>query len=309
MAGYDAARVYLARWARIVAEEGERARRSEMRFTGGGLDEDSSGGDVSAESGETATGGPFEVLASTYRVPRPRSTRVQGSQPIVQSEWEAWFDESGRLLLTAEEAKRRIFQRGLVAEARRQAWPFLLNVYPWESSRRGREEIYESKKVEYERLKSQWYGRAEVTSQEAFVDEHHRIHIDCLRTDRSQPMFTAPAPTSTTGSSSSPGSDSKLADMNVQMAASTLNTALRGDAGGQPDTNYHVEKLVEILLTYNVWETELGYVQGMSDLCSPLYVVLEGDETLVFWCFVNLMEERMVRLYPSEFFYLSLPSC
>jgi TBC1 domain family member 15 len=36
-----------------------------------------------------------------------------------------------------------------------------------------------------------------------------------------------------------------------------------------------------------------GYVQGMSDLCSPLYVVMKGDEVMTFWCFVALME-RMV---------------
>ena len=89
-------------------------------------------------------------------------------------------------------------------------------------------------------------------------------------------------------------SGKSLADMyNAQLAASTIDTALRGGGSGQPASNYHTQKLIEILLTYNVWETELGYVQGMSDLCSPLYIVLEGDETLVFWSFVNLMEERM----------------
>jgi len=33
-----------------------------------------------------------------------------------------------------------------------------------------------------------------------------------------------------------------------------------------------------------------GYVQGMSDLCAPLYVVFKGDEVMTFWCFVKLME-------------------
>ena len=33
----------------------------------------------------------------------------------------------------------------------------------------------------------------------------------------------------------------------------------------------------------------------MSDLCSPIYVVLDGDEESTFWCFVELMN-RMVRL-------------
>lgn len=37
-----------------------------------------------------------------------------------------------------------------------------------------------------------------------------------------------------------------------------------------------------------------GYVQGMSDLCAPLYVVMDAEEELTFWCFVEVMN-RMVR--------------
>ena len=287
VAGYDAARVYLARWARTVAEEGEKARRSEMLFSGQhGLSE---AGDVDE------LGGPFEVLATTYRLSRPRSTRVQGVQPIVESEWRAWFDAaSGKLMLSAEEAKKRIFQRGLVEGARREAWPFLLQVYPWDSTAEERKSIYKAKKEEYESLKVRWFGKKDVTSTDQFIEEHHRIQIDCLRTDRNQPMFSANASAPISG-------DRNLTEVyNAQMAASTINVALRGgDSGGQPPGNFHTHKLVEILLTYKVWETDLGYVQGMSDLCSPLYVVLEGDETLVFWSFVHLMEERMVSGHAS----------
>lgn len=69
-------------------------------------------------------------------------------------------------------------------------------------------------------------------------------------------------------------------------------------------TKEHVDRLADVLLTYGFWERELGYVQGMSDLCAPLYVVLEGDDPLVFWCFVEWME-IMVRLPPLA---LSPPS-
>ena len=40
---------------------------------------------------------------------------------------------------------------------------------------------------------------------------------------------------------------------------------------------------------------DAGYVQGMSDLCAPIYVIMKGEEVMTFWCFVALME-RMVRL-------------
>ncbi|KAK9897935.1 RabGAP/TBC [Cystobasidium minutum MCA 4210] len=293
VAGYDAARVYLARWARTVAEEGERNRKSEIRFTSNGLasldDDDGAAGVLGADE----LGGPFQILATTYRIPRPRSTRVQGCQPIIESEWDAWFDhESGKLMLSGQEAKKRIFQRGLVEGARRKAWPFLLDVYPWDSTSAEREEIYKRNKEEYEHLKGQWFGRKEVTSTDQFVEEHHRIRIDCLRTDRTQPMFSSDA----SALPISGGDSRSLMELhNAQMAASMIDTTTRGgiDSGGHPPGNYHTHKLMEILLTYNVKETELGYVQGMSDLASPLYIVLEGDESLVFWCFVNLMEQRM----------------
>ena len=56
---YDAARVYLAKWARVVAEEGERARRAEVIISGpGGRSEDSEVG-------------AFEVLSVSRACRRP----------------------------------------------------------------------------------------------------------------------------------------------------------------------------------------------------------------------------------------------
>ena len=46
---------------------------------------------------------------------------------------------------------------------------------------------------------------------------------------------------------------------------------------------------------------DVGYVQGMSDLCAPIYVIMKGEEVMTFWCFVALME-RMVR--PPKLAYL-----
>lgn len=99
VAGFDSARIYLAKWARVVAEEGERARRLERvaSLGGEGREEDM---DV----------GAFEILSSRYGIIRPKTTRAAGT-PIVATEWAAWFDDKGRCLLDEAEAKKRIFQR------------------------------------------------------------------------------------------------------------------------------------------------------------------------------------------------------
>ncbi|TYH08034.1 hypothetical protein ES288_A08G282800v1 [Gossypium darwinii] len=55
------------------------------------------------------------------------------------------------------------------------------------------------------------------------------------------------------------------------------------------DDNPNVNLLRDILLTYSFYNFDLGYCQGMSDLLSPILLVME-DESESFWCFVALME-------------------
>jgi hypothetical protein len=48
-----------------------------------------------------------------------------------------------------------------------------------------------------------------------------------------------------------------------------------------------------MLITYNEFNINLGYVQGMSDLLSPIYVVFQ-DDAVAFWAFCGFMR-RMER--------------
>jgi len=51
-----------------------------------------------------------------------------------------------------------------------------------------------------------------------------------------------------------------------------------------------LEKLRSLLLTYMMYDFDTGYVQGMSDLASPLLYVAEGDVGKAFWFFANVMD-------------------
>ncbi|CRK94033.1 CLUMA_CG007557, isoform A [Clunio marinus] len=56
------------------------------------------------------------------------------------------------------------------------------------------------------------------------------------------------------------------------------------------DDNPNIERLQAILLTYVMYNFDIGYVQGMSDLLSPILYLID-DEAASFWCFVGFMEK------------------
>ncbi|GAA5995858.1 GTPase-activating protein GYP7 [Rhodotorula paludigena] len=286
---YDSARVYLAKWARIVAEEGERARKAEYGVDDAGFLEDELGGEQ---------GGMWEVLSKTYRIEgRPRSTRAPRT-PIQLEEWGAWFEQDeGRLLLDEAEAKRRIFQRGLADdEVRKQVWPFLLKVYPWTSTAAERSKIVDAKSSEYEAAKRRWMDNEALQKTERFLEEDHRVEIDCRRTDRTHPLF-----------------------------ASDLPAGVDPSAGAHPPSNAHVRAAHDVLMTWvfaadpptppatpavepapapeppspspptssaSPLDPPRNYVQGMSDLFSPLYVVVDGEQWLAYACFDEVMRRQ-----------------
>ncbi|UMM19352.1 hypothetical protein L5515_014993 [Caenorhabditis briggsae] len=57
----------------------------------------------------------------------------------------------------------------------------------------------------------------------------------------------------------------------------------------QGEDNVNLVHLHNVLMTYVMYNFDLGYVQGMSDFASPLLFVMK-DEVDTFWCFVGLME-------------------
>lgn len=96
---FDSARIYLANWARVVSQDSIRNKRMEReKGGGGGIDE------------EEEISGNLEDLIERFGLTGTKSSRAIGS-PIILSEWKAWFDDSGKLMLSSTEAKKRIFQR------------------------------------------------------------------------------------------------------------------------------------------------------------------------------------------------------
>lgn len=252
---FDSARVYLARWAMGIAEQGERDRTTRMWTARDVLD---------LEDGEL---GEFEILdAENLSLSDKR-------KPVTMKEWRDFFDPvTGKLRVTPDEVKERIFHGGLDPNdgVRKEAWLFLLRVYEWESTQDERAAMIASKRDEYVRLKGDWWermveGHDNAETSEWWREQRNRIEKDVHRTDRHLPLFEGE-------DIPHPDPDSPFADVG---------------------TNVHLEQMKDMLLTYNEFNKELGYVQGMSDLLAPLYAV-QQDDAVAFWAFVNFMD-RMER--------------
>ncbi|XP_060530339.1 TBC1 domain family member 15 isoform X2 [Cylas formicarius] len=56
------------------------------------------------------------------------------------------------------------------------------------------------------------------------------------------------------------------------------------------DNNSNLQTLNDILMTYIMYNFDLGYVQGMSDLLAPILMLLR-NECDSFWCFVGFMNK------------------
>jgi len=147
---FESARVYLARWARVVAEEGERARRREAQAI------PSSSEDPGEESSSL---GIFELLHNTSNLPTPKATR-DPKHPVDTEMWLSWFDGTGRPKVNKEVMRQEVFRRGVstVGDLRRTVWPFLLGVYEWDATTEERDKLWEEKR--YIRVISLAYGPA-----------------------------------------------------------------------------------------------------------------------------------------------------
>ncbi|CAJ1972338.1 unnamed protein product [Sphenostylis stenocarpa] len=53
---------------------------------------------------------------------------------------------------------------------------------------------------------------------------------------------------------------------------------------------FHAARLVAILEAYALYDSDIGYCQGMSDLLSPIISVISEDHE-AFWCFVGFMKK------------------
>ncbi|KAF8379779.1 hypothetical protein HHK36_029228 [Tetracentron sinense] len=117
-------------------------------------------------------------------------------------------------------------------------------------------------------------GRSKAHMAEDFTTWHRIIHLDAVRANAEWIVYSP-----------------------AQAAVSEAKARCSAEAVGLKDFDhldpcriFHAARLVAILEAYALYDTEIGYCQGMSDLLSPIIAVMEEDHE-AFWCFVAFMRK------------------
>ncbi|GER33422.1 Ypt/Rab-GAP domain of gyp1p superfamily protein [Striga asiatica] len=121
---------------------------------------------------------------------------------------------------------------------------------------------------------SETNSRPPLCSQEDFATWQRIIRLDAIRANDEWISYKPP--------------QAIISDSKARRAAEAVG--LRDYEHLSPARIFHAARLVAILEAYALYDSEIGYCQGMSDLLSPIISVVTEDHE-AFWCFVGFMKK------------------
>ncbi|CAI9107598.1 OLC1v1006989C1 [Oldenlandia corymbosa var. corymbosa] len=216
-------------------------------------------------------------------VPKTRfKTRV--GKTLSSRRWNAAFDKEGRLDIAG--VLRRIQRGGIHPSIKGAVWEFLLGCYHPDSTFEERNELRTRRREQY----AAW--KAECKQMEPTIGSG-KLLTEAIVSDPSQPSEEASANGNPQDNIGAMPSDENRADKKVYHWKVGLNQigldVVRTDRILVFYENLENQaRLWDVLAVYSWVDGDIGYVQGMSDICSPIVILLE-NEADAFWCFERAM--------------------
>lgn len=240
-------------------------------------------------------------------------------KPVTIDQWDNWQDDQGILNVDFTFIMARIFSGGVEDDLRIVVWAFLFNIYPWKSTRLERDAIDTNNNGKYNMLRQSWINtlkdglhrvdvlravegteNVNVGDENQFsdnlsrlLDRKNRIEKDVVRSDTMfEPDSTYPT-LDVDGNRIKTISNSMLAQKSPHDLLETLQHCYGIESHDDAHTAALL-KLRNILMTFATSNTENGYVQGMTDLLTPLLTTFKS-ESKTYIAYTAFME-RMVHL-------------
>ncbi|KAK8589130.1 hypothetical protein V6N13_087998 [Hibiscus sabdariffa] len=235
-------------------------------------------------------GAPAEPADSYYEV-RPECTdvpetkfKIRPGKTLSVRKWQAAFAPDGQLDIG--KTLGRIHRGGIHPTIRGEVWEFLLGCFDPRSTYEEREQLRMERREHYEKWKTVCREIFPVIGSGQFI---------------TAPVITEDAGASTESSEivndlfSKGPLDKRIINWLLLLHQIGLDVKRTDRSLVFYEKQENLAKLWDILSVYAWIDTDVGYCQGMSDLCSPMIILLE-NEADAFWCF-----ERMMRRMRGNF--------
>ncbi|KAK6229653.1 hypothetical protein SCA6_018604 [Theobroma cacao] len=217
----------------------------------------------------------YEVRPECTDVPRTRF-KIKPGKTLSARKWQAAFSPDGHLDIG--KTLHRIQRGGIHPSIRGEVWEFLLGCYDPKSTFDEREQIRQHRRVQYARWKNECRDIFPVVGSGRYITAPV-ITEDGANANGSEMVkeLTSRGPL-----------DKKVIQWMLTLHQIGLDVIRTDRTLVFYEKQENLSKLWDILSVYAWIDTDVGYCQGMSDLCSPMIILLE-DEADAFWCFERLM--------------------
>ncbi|KAF0896878.1 hypothetical protein E2562_029568, partial [Oryza meyeriana var. granulata] len=233
----------------------------------------------------------------THKVPETKF-KIKVGKTLSVRKWHAAFTPEGRLDIAS--VLNRIQKGGVHPTIRGEVWEFLLGCFDPGSTFDEREQIRQKRRIQYAIWKEECkdmdshVGSSKIITAPIITEDGKPIKDPLVLLEATSDQHTMQ------GSSSSSGNENEVdKSENRVVNKQTIEWKLLLHQIGLDvlrtdrsmvfyENKENLSKLWDILAVYAWIDKEVGYCQGMSDLCSPMIVLL-NDEADAFWCFERLM--------------------
>lgn len=229
----------------------------------------------------------YEIRPECTDVPKTRF-KIKAGKTLSVRKWQAAFSPEGHLDLG--KTLSRIYRGGIHPLIRGEVWEFLLGCFDPKSTFDEREQMRQRRRVEYARWKEDCRQMFPVVGSGRFItapviSEDGQPIQDPLVLSQMNPDKGADG---NRANGIEPVTDKKVIQWMLTLHQIGLDVVRTDRTLVFYEKQEHLSKLWDILAVYAWMDTDVGYCQGMSDLCSPMIILLE-DEADAFWCFERLM--------------------
>ncbi|KAL6553420.1 hypothetical protein OROGR_007262 [Orobanche gracilis] len=230
----------------------------------------------------------YEVRPECVDVPESKF-RIKAGKTLSARKWNAAFSPEG--YLDIGKTLSRIHRGGIHPSIRGEVWEFLLGCYDPMSTYEERQQIRQRRRLKYESLKKE-------CKQMFFLIGSGRFVTAPIITTNGEPtqdpivLQQINLGTENDAFSKQPRRscpmDKKEIEWKLTLHQIGLDVVRTDRTLVFYEKQENLSKLWDILSVYSWFDSDVGYCQGMSDLCSPMIILLE-DEADAFWCFERLM--------------------